>query len=571
MQQSPVVYSNDFYELSRTSSKDSFPSPKVAEVAFNSSSSSSVTIRAESEGEDWFAELNSLNQLDPLQQLDRSSDCSWGGWSSAGGYDDFDRKANEVVNSCLSSVDKLLYEGVLDGNANSEITEECKLWLKNSNYLRLNGKRMGHGGNWEGFDYYSPPTTSRLTTASSEYSSKEPLVLTGKKILPKVGSVAIPAVDRIIECDGVVEELIARDEGTGVKFDQNVAKDPSSNVVEAVINKLFEMEWQEVSEKMSPLFSAYQSSSSQWRSSHSSDMFSSDISSDVTPIPSMHHRSERRDSLSRIPPCPPPRVNSSLEFSKFTRESSRFRDLEPERRMIRNNWENRTFSRGSQEFKYHNEQVIADLTQMVNKSISVKPIESRTMEGRTYTTFGSESFDPYNLRPISMSTSRLYHGSRPATTQNPDSRRSELRRGKIKRGKLEPLDNRSRTPAISTALVNEGLVGTAYSSRFKDITKSSHSLLDRMSPLGTFSTHRLPPIPLDDIREEKGLPTRATPAPPTHRRPTTAEALSGGNSAHGARRPLSNIVSQIGSLRHSKNVLKGITGQAPPTYRKNYI
>ena len=117
------------------------------------------------------------------------------------------------------------------------------------------------------------------------------------------------------------------------------------------------MEWQEVSEKMSPLFSAHRSSSGQWRSSHSSDMFSSDISSDVTPIPSAHHRSERRDSLSRIPPGPPPRVNSSLEFSKFTRESSRFRDLEPERRMIRNNWENRTFSRGSQEFKYHNEQV----------------------------------------------------------------------------------------------------------------------------------------------------------------------------------------------------------------------
>ena len=93
-----------------------------------------------------------------------------------------------------------------------------------------------------------------------------------------------------------------------------------------------------------------------------------------------------------------------------------------------------------------------------------------------------------------------------------------------------------------------------------------------MSPLGTLSTHRLPPILLDDIREEKGSINRAPQVTPAHRqRPTTAEARSGGDSAHGTRRPLSNIVSQISSLRHSKNVLKGITGQAPPTYRKNYI
>lgn len=92
-----------------------------------------------------------------------------------------------------------------------------------------------------------------------------------------------------------------------------------------------------------------------------------------------------------------------------------------------------------------------------------------------------------------------------------------------------------------------------------------------MSPLGLTGQHRLPPITLDDIREEKGTGFIGF----HDRRPITADSRPGrplevpSASAHG-RRPLS-IVSQITALRSTKNILKGITGHAPPTYRKNYV
>ena len=85
-----------------------------------------------------------------------------------------------------------------------------------------------------------------------------------------------------------------------------------------------------------------------------------------------------------------------------------------------------------------------------------------------------------------------------------------------------------------------------------------------MSPIGHFASSRLPPIALEDIREEKSYGYRNQST--NEWRPITAEARPG-ISSHG-RRPLS-IVSQITALRSSKNIMKGITGHAPPTYRKS--
>ena len=111
----------------------------------------------------------------------------------------------------------------------------------------------------------------------------------------------------------------------------------------------------EITEKMASLVETYRSSSSSWRSQSDDLMSSSDASSDGTPI--SHRINPRTDPLNRYPPLS--QLNSSrmdYNIKSFARDA-KFRDFEPERKMRRNNWENRTFSRGSAESKNYHEQV----------------------------------------------------------------------------------------------------------------------------------------------------------------------------------------------------------------------
>ena len=109
---------------------------------------------------------------------------------------------------------------------------------------------------------------------------------------------------------------------------------------------------------MFPLIEKYRSSSNSWNQSNGF-LTSSDNSSNVTPIPDVNDRANHRQGKMSHKYEKISNLYSSRDYGpKPSTKDSQFRDFEPERnKMRKNNWENRTFSRGSVENKFHQEKV----------------------------------------------------------------------------------------------------------------------------------------------------------------------------------------------------------------------
>lgn len=431
------------------------------------SSSSDSTLRNQS-----VADLNQSEDEFWIENDRNTSSCDSQlslGWSSAGGTDDFDRRAESEVAALLSSLEEKLYQEDPSKKIDSRLLEDCHSWRQTCSQLRVVGRNI-----WPNLTESGVVELQTGSRSASNYGSASSTPRSESNKISIIGSsIEIQTNEEIFASDGQVEEILAINQSSTA--DKLPKATNSKERIDAIISQLVDIELNEISSQYEECLEAYNSAHSTNPQIHSSFI----VSDSSSFISSSYSRSPRsasslRSNSSTITPTnrplsrqrvPPdiglgPRQSTDISGYLF-REGSRLRNFAET---------TRNFSRGSfvESRQYSKQQQHAELNEMMVKSISSKPVKPR------------QPMNAYDYHRLNHNPPSRLRNQRPSTTQTQRDRDNILRRTKHNR-RLEPL-NRSKTPHVLDNRITEAMITTSFILSEREPSKSSSFIDHRSSP-----------------------------------------------------------------------------------------
>jgi len=535
------------YESSSESSSDGFRL---------NSASSSETIRPSTAGSstDTLKPGNEESLMSPSRQeillsgsdwsQDRHSDISTSGWSSIDGDNDYDREAAVTVTKCLLAIDKLLFgEEISNEDAQfvtEEVEEECKLWRENFTYLRLSGIRVSSQNESSGFEYFHRAALENYpdekidlpcvninsqNQLQPEYHPEnlefnrpdETICLEGRKIIPKVPASSAVYAEEMIECNGIVEELIASDRN---EIAAKVKKRPKS------------------SSDFDGKIKYYQ------------------IKSDEPLTPDLP---DTRVIYER--PNQPARAATVLSNAPSTA-----RPFQSTRNASRASGDYRGQLNSKQ-----NQDIEIQLQQMMQKGISSLRVKGSSHSLDSRMNINRESTDVFPSLKIKESFL-----NRPATTQsrqrdstgsrNQARANNASQRMPMKKHRLEPIAPKSRLQSRQNYDKKglDQLMGHSISQ--KELSKSYSSIESRVSPTNNTSSSRLFSRPSDTlVRIPESRPDEYPIKHSVSSRHYDHSGIDGrSNFSQASRRQPLTIANQVSKM----NIIQGIEGKPPPQQKR---